>query len=109
MTAQDSIRFLNHQAAECRGRDAGEALCLLLPAIMRILELDPMDDVEAAAFRQGFRRDLAALPDGLIARAVAARDMRTNGCNDSEGHSALARCAGRNPPASSFKQAAAAR
>jgi hypothetical protein len=62
MTAQDSIRFLNHQAAECRGRDAGEALCLLLPAIMRILDLDPMDDVEAAAFYYGFKRDLAALP-----------------------------------------------
>jgi hypothetical protein len=109
MTTEDAIRFLDHQAAQCRGRDAGEALCLLLPAMMRIMGLDRMSDVEAYAFRHGFKRDLAALPDGLAAGAMAARDMRTKNCNDSEGHSALARRAGRNPPASPVKHAAVAR
>ena len=59
MTTQDAIRYLDHQAAECRDRDTSEALCLLLPAMMRILGLERMEDFEAAAFRHGFKRDLA--------------------------------------------------
>jgi hypothetical protein len=64
MTPEDAIRFLDHQAKECRGKDASEALCLLLPAMMKIMRLARMDDVEARAFRHGFKRDLAALADG---------------------------------------------
>jgi hypothetical protein len=64
MTPEDAIRYLDHQAKECRGRDASEALCLLLPALLRILELERMEDAEALAFQYGFKRDLAALVDG---------------------------------------------
>jgi hypothetical protein len=51
MTAQDALRFLNHEAAFCRDRDAHEALCLLLPALLRACDLRPMNGYEAQAFR----------------------------------------------------------
>ena len=107
MTTEDAIRFLDHQARLCRGRDACEALCLLLPAMMRIMDLDRMEDVEALAFRLRFRGELSALPDRLA--AVPAQDMRTDGPDDSEGHPAVARRSGRSPAASTFKSAPAAR
>lgn len=84
MTPEDAIRYLDHEAARCRGRDACEALCLLLPALMRILDLDRMEDVEALAFRYGLKRDLDALPNrfggadetrGLPARDAARAEM----------------------------------
>lgn len=62
MTAQDTIRFLHHQAANCRGRDEAEALCLLLPAILKVLQLPAMDDYEAAQFRRQLKSELAAVP-----------------------------------------------
>lgn len=61
MTTTDAIRFLNHQAAKCRDRDAAEAICLLLPAMTKIMDLEPMDDFEAAAFRYAFKQDLEKL------------------------------------------------
>ena len=61
MTTEDAIRFLDHQARLCRGRDASEAFCLLLPAMLRVLGLERMDDLEAAAFRHGFKQDLATM------------------------------------------------
>lgn len=78
MTPEDAIRYLDHQAARCRGRDAGEALCLLLPAMMRVLGLERMEDVEAAAFRFGFKRDLEALADEP-AQSNGASMKRTGG------------------------------
>ncbi len=45
------MRFLDHEAVLCRDRDTHEALCLLLPALLRVMELTPMDDYEALAFR----------------------------------------------------------
>ncbi|MGH8022231.1 MAG: hypothetical protein ACRED1_01515 [Limisphaerales bacterium] len=62
MTTESAIRWLHHQARTCRDRDSSEAFCLLLPAMLRILELDPMEDVEAAAFRFEFKQRLHALP-----------------------------------------------
>lgn len=62
MTFEDSIRFLDHEAAQCRGRDACEALCLLLPALMRVLDLERMEDVEAAAFKFKLKRALENHP-----------------------------------------------
>lgn len=52
MTPQDSVRYLHHASLLCRGRDCHEALCLLLPAILKALDLQPMTDWEALAFRQ---------------------------------------------------------
>ena len=51
MTPADALRYLDHEARLCREHDAHEALCLLLPALMRMLQLRAMDDYEALAFR----------------------------------------------------------
>lgn len=58
MNAPDALRYLAHEAAICHDRDEHEALCLLLPALIRILELQPMDSYEAMEFRIRFKRTL---------------------------------------------------
>jgi hypothetical protein len=78
MTKEDAIRYLDHQAAQCRGRDACEALCLLLPALMRILELEPMDDLEARAVHYGIKLDLAALDNSGEAGKQGGKGGRQN-------------------------------
>jgi len=50
MSAEDALRFLAHQARQCRDRDTHEALCLLLPALLSQLNLEPMDGFEALDF-----------------------------------------------------------
>ena len=47
MTSEQAIRFVEHQARQCRDHDSHEALCLLLPAILKILNLKPMTGLEA--------------------------------------------------------------
>lgn len=58
----ETLRYLDHQANLCRGRDACEAFCLLLPPLRKQLGLPPMDDFEAEAFKyrltQALREDL---------------------------------------------------
>lgn len=76
MTTEDAIRYLDHEAAQCRGRDACEAFCLLLPALMKIMGLERMEDVEARAVEYGFKRDLAALAAGRPGPIVPAQVMR---------------------------------
>lgn len=58
MTAEQAIRFVAHEAGECRGRDASEALCLLLPAMIKALDLRPMEALEARAFRYELKQRL---------------------------------------------------
>jgi hypothetical protein len=58
VTAERAIRFVAYEARECRNRDACEALCLLLPALLKIAELPPMDDLEAAAVRFQIKQEL---------------------------------------------------
>lgn len=58
MTAEDAIRLLAHEAKRCRDRDGHEMHVLLYPAMLRVLDLDPMDDVEAAAARCEFHEAL---------------------------------------------------
>jgi hypothetical protein len=58
MTAEDAIRYLAHEAAQCRDRDAHEALCLVLPAMMKTFALPPMDAFEARAFAFDFHQAL---------------------------------------------------
>jgi hypothetical protein len=71
---KDAIRYLAHQAKLCRDRDSHEAFTLLLPGLIKVMHLDTMDDVEAAAFRHGFKRDLAALADRPPGPALPARE-----------------------------------
>ncbi|HYG23383.1 MAG TPA: hypothetical protein VEH04_11420 [Verrucomicrobiae bacterium] len=54
----EAIRFLDDQAKLCRDRDDHEALCLLLPALMKVLQLAPMNGYEAADFRRRFKQQL---------------------------------------------------
>ena len=67
MTAADALRFLDHEARLCRDRDAHEALCLLLPALLKAVELPPMDDYEALGFHVELHR-------ALIQTAALARN-----------------------------------
>lgn len=59
MTAENAIRFLGHEARRCheltltgdpQAADAHAMLCLVLPAILKVLELETMDTFEARAF-----------------------------------------------------------
>ena len=58
MTAEEALRFLEHQARLCRNRDSHEALCLLPAAIINQLRLPPMDDFEAETFKFRLRQML---------------------------------------------------
>lgn len=60
MTAEQALRFVAYEARWCRDRDAHEALCLLFPALLRTLELSPMDGREAEAFRLELKQRLAS-------------------------------------------------
>jgi hypothetical protein len=78
VTTANAIRFLHSEAGKCRDRDACEALCLLLPAMLKVLGLEAMEDVEAAAFRYELKQRIHALPqfqdatDRADARPVAS-------------------------------------
>ena len=61
MTAEDALRWMAHEAAEARGRDACEAVCLTHVWLLRVLNLPPMDDCEARAFKAGLCAELAAV------------------------------------------------
>jgi hypothetical protein len=58
MTAEQAIRFIDHQARRCRDRDSHEALCLLSPALLKALDLQPMDSFEALDFTVELREAL---------------------------------------------------
>jgi hypothetical protein len=58
MIAEEAIRFAAHEARKCRNKDAHEALCLLFPAMLRLLGLKEMDDFEALGFTIDFREEL---------------------------------------------------
>jgi hypothetical protein len=59
MIAEEAVRFLAHEARRCRDRDSHEALCLLLPAMLQLLALEPMNDFEALDFALGMRHELS--------------------------------------------------
>jgi len=60
MTAQDALRFLAHEAVRWNG-DAQRALPVLLPQVMKVLHLPPMDDLSALDFTFDLRKALAQL------------------------------------------------
>jgi hypothetical protein len=63
MTAEQALRFAAYEASWCRDRDASEALCLLLPPMLRALDLPPMDSFEAERFRRELKAVLAAIDE----------------------------------------------
>lgn len=72
MNAEDAIRFLAHEAARCRDRDAHEALCLWLPALCKLLGVRPADDFEALAIQAKAHQDLRALNESPLVEAHCA-------------------------------------
>lgn len=58
MSAEQALRFLEHEASYCRDHDSHEALCLLLPAMLAALELPRMDGFEAESFRRELKESL---------------------------------------------------
>jgi hypothetical protein len=58
MNPTDALRWLAHEAQRCRDRDTCEALCLLFPPLLRSLDLPPMGEVEAEAFRHRLKETL---------------------------------------------------
>jgi hypothetical protein len=63
MNADETIRFLEHEARSCRDRDECEAFCLLLPALLHAFNLPPMDDLEATAFKFRLKKELTHSAD----------------------------------------------
>ncbi len=60
MDAEQALRFLAHEAARCRGVDASEILCLKFPAMLKVMELVPMTDIDAACFDVQLHEELRA-------------------------------------------------
>ena len=54
----DVLRYLAHEAQRCRDRDEHEMHVLLYPSMLRVTDLKPMTDVEAAAFTVRFHEAL---------------------------------------------------
>lgn len=55
MSTTDALRWLAFEARRCRDRDSHEALCLAVPWAIAAFNLPPMDETEAAAFKQRLR------------------------------------------------------
>ncbi|HMP83232.1 MAG TPA: hypothetical protein PKA41_11075 [Verrucomicrobiota bacterium] len=71
-TATEALRYLHYEAARCHDRDSHEALCLLLPAVMKVLALHAMDDFEAADFKKNFRIALSTVNELPLVECVCA-------------------------------------
>lgn len=58
MIPEEALRYLAHEAARCRDRDTAESICLLLPAMLRLMCAKPMDPFEALSFQLQLRQEL---------------------------------------------------
>lgn len=61
MNSGQAIRWLAHEAKTCRDRDALEMHALLYPAVLKLCDLEAMDDFEAQCFTRDFKERLARL------------------------------------------------
>jgi hypothetical protein len=59
VTLTDALRYVSDQAQFCRVRREHEALCIMIPSLVRVLGLDRMNGYEAEAFRRRLREALA--------------------------------------------------
>ena len=55
MSTDDALRFLEHEARVCRDRDAHEALCLLVPALLKACDLKPANGYQVEEIRRELR------------------------------------------------------
>lgn len=78
MTAIDCLRYLAHEGRRCREHDVAEAICLLLPAMCRVLAIKPMDDFQSLEFHVSFREELARVNSIPLVEAACA------GCGHAE-------------------------
>jgi len=62
MTPENAIRFLAFEAEWCRSHAEHEAFCLLLPALLRALNLTPMLESQASAFKHELRESVNQQP-----------------------------------------------
>ena len=83
MTAEQALRFVAYEASWCRNRDASEAVCLLLPPVLRALDLSPMDSFEAERFRRELKAD-----DSAPGVAIPGETLGTNRVCDCQNVSA---------------------
>jgi hypothetical protein len=58
MTATEALRWLGFESQWCRDRDSYEAFCLLLPGILKALDLEAMNGIEASTFKKQLRNRL---------------------------------------------------
>jgi hypothetical protein len=58
VNAEQALQLLDNQAKWCRSKEDHEMLCLLLPALLRVLNLKPIDDFQAKQLRDELRRSL---------------------------------------------------
>ena len=58
MHAEQALRFLAHEASYCRDHDSHEALCLLIPGLLQVLDLNRMNGYEAEQFRAQLKEAL---------------------------------------------------
>lgn len=55
---EECLRFIASQAAFCRQKETHEALCILVPALMKMTGLIPMNGYEETEFRKTFKAAL---------------------------------------------------
>lgn len=80
MTAEDALRFLAHEALECRqisarmthreARDVLEMHALLYPSVLRALSLAPMEDHEARVFNYELQQEFRRLREPMLTGAT---------------------------------------
>jgi hypothetical protein len=73
MSSDDALRFLAYEASFCRDRDSAEALCLVLPPLLRYLELQPMDGYTAEEFKRELKIRLHAQQIETWKKELAAK------------------------------------
>jgi len=73
MTAEDGLRFIAYEADWCRTKDEAEAICLLLPPLLVVLGLEPMNGYEAEVFRAEVKAKLMAARERARAEAERTR------------------------------------
>jgi len=76
MNSANTIRYLAYQATRCRDRDSCEALVLLVPSLLKALDLRPMSDLDADEIRH-YEFDFSQTLRRRVEMENMRRDLRT--------------------------------